>query len=249
MTARRASIRELSIVYLMAVSAFGYFVGTWQDGNTYSRLALVRALAVEHRFEIDTSQLAYEFRDQRTMDLSTYNGHYYSDKAIGSSLLGAAVWAPSQWLLRRAGVTAEGRVFKVMAPFLGVSILCALLAPLTYAFVTSIAGGRMALLVTSAVILGPPIFKYSTGFYGHVLAGLFFLAAFLIWFQGRRRGRISYLNAFASCVLLGYMIVTDTRRLSWHSCSGATCSSCSSSCVGSRTGGCTWWAPPASSWP
>jgi hypothetical protein len=207
--ARRASIRELAVVYLMAVTAFGYFVGTWQDGNTYSRLALVRAVAQEHRFEIDTSQLTDEWSDFRTIDRSFYNGHYYSDKAIGSSLIGAVVWVPARWLLRGAGVPVDVRWFKVTAPFFGVSLVCALLAPLIYAFVTSISGGRMALLVTSAIVFGTPVYRYSTGFYGHVQAGLFFLAAFLIWFRGRKRGRISYLQAFASCVLLGYMVVTE----------------------------------------
>ena len=35
---RRATVRELVLVYLMAVVAFGYFAGTWGDGNTNSRL-------------------------------------------------------------------------------------------------------------------------------------------------------------------------------------------------------------------
>jgi hypothetical protein len=207
--ARRASIREIAIVYLMAVTAFGYFVGTWQDANTHSRLGLVRALAQEHRFEIDTSQLTDEWGDFRTQDRSFYNGHYYSDKAIGSSLIGAAVWAPAHWLLQTAGIPTDGRVFNVTAPFLGVSLLCALLAPLIYAFVTSIAGGRTALLVTSAIVFGTPVYKYSTGYYGHVQAGLFFFAAFLIWFYARRRGHISSWQAFASGVLLGYMFITE----------------------------------------
>ena len=84
----RASRSELVLVYLMAIVAFAYFAGTAEDGNTYSRLGLVRALAVEHRFEIDTTQLEYDWRDFRTQDRAFYNGHYYSDKAIGSSLIG-----------------------------------------------------------------------------------------------------------------------------------------------------------------
>ena len=193
----------------MALIAFGYFVGTWQDGNTYSRLALVRAIAVEHRFEIDTTQLMDEFRAHRTDDRSFFNGHYYSDKAIGSSLIGAAMWAPVQALLRAAGVPADGRAFTVIAPFLGVSLLCAMLAPVIYAFVTGLAGGRMALLVTVSLVFGTAIFKYSTGYYGHVQAGLFLFSAFLIWFGAKQRRSISGAQAFLSCFLLGYMVVTE----------------------------------------
>jgi hypothetical protein len=206
---RRASFAELTLVYLMALTAFCYFVGTWQDGNTLSRLSLVKSLAEEHRFEIDTTQQSYELREFRTQDRSYVNGHYYSDKAIGSSLIGAAAWAPIYRVLQAANVRLEQRFFKAAAALLGVSVICAALAPVIYGFVTSVAGGRMALLVTSAIMFGTPVFRYSTGFYGHVQAGLYFLAAFLIWFEGRRSGRVSGPQVFVSSLLLGWMVVTE----------------------------------------
>lgn len=197
------------LVYLMAIVAFAYFAGTAEDGNTYSRLGLVRALAVEHRFEIDTTQLEYDWRAFRTQDRAFYNGHYYSDKAIGSSLIGAVMWVPVHGVMRLAGLPAEGRVFKVTATFLGVSLLCACLAPLIYAFVTTVADGRTAFLVTTAIVFATPVLKYSTAYYGHVQAGLFLFAAFLIWFYARHRQHISYVQVFVSCALLGYMVVTE----------------------------------------
>jgi hypothetical protein len=206
---RRASLAALTLVYLMALTAFCYFVGTWQDGNTLSRLSLVKSLAEEHRFEIDTTQQSYELREFRTQDRSYVNGHYYSDKAIGSSLIGAAAWAPIYPVLQAANVRLEQRFFKAAAALLGVSVICAALAPVIYGFVTSVAGGRMALLVTSAIMFGTPVFRYSTGFYGHVQAGLYFLAAFLIWFEGRRSGRVSGPQVFVSSLLLGWMVVTE----------------------------------------
>jgi hypothetical protein len=95
LTPRRATPRELVLVYLMALVAFGYFAGTWEDGNTYSRMSLVVAIAREHRFEIDTAQTAHEWRQFRTADRSSFDGHYYSDKAIGASLVGALMWRRS----------------------------------------------------------------------------------------------------------------------------------------------------------
>jgi hypothetical protein len=206
---RRATRSELLLVYLVAVTAFGYFVGTWQDGNTYSRLSLVMAITEEHRFEIDTSQLAHEWRQFRTADRSFYNGHYYSDKAIGSSFLGALAWAPVHTLLQSTGTTVEQRVFKVLSTFLGVSLVCALLAPMVYGFVTGVAGSRQALLVTAAIVFGTSVFKYSTGFYGHVTAGVCLLGSALIWIRARQTRHLSWLQVFASCFLAGFMVVIE----------------------------------------
>ena len=184
-------------------------MGTWQDGNTLSRLSLVKSLAEEHRFEIDTTQLSYELREYHHAGSAYFNGHYYSDKAIGSSLIGAAAWAPIYSVLQAANVQLEQRFFKATAAFLGVSVICAALAPIIYGFVTAVAGSRTALLVTFAIVFGTPVFRYSTGYYGHVQAGLYFLAASLIWFAGRRSGRVSALRVFVSSLLLGWMVVTE----------------------------------------
>jgi hypothetical protein len=203
------SRRELALAFLMALVAFGYFAGSAEDGNTYSRLGLVRALAVEHRFEIDTSQLAYEWRDFQTQDRSFFNSHYYSDKAIGSSLIGAAIWAPVHAILCGLKLPTDGRVFKVGATFLGVSVLCALLAPLIYYFVATVADARSAVLVTIGLIFGTPVFRYSAAYYGHVQAGLLLFAAFLIWFSARRGKRLSGFQVFSSCFLIGWMLITE----------------------------------------
>lgn len=60
------------------------------------------------------------------------------------------------------------------------SALCALLAPLVYAFAVETSGARIAMLVMSAIVFGTSAFKYSTGYYGHVQAGLFFFGAVLL---------------------------------------------------------------------
>jgi len=206
---RRATVRELVLVYLMAVVAFGYFAGTWGDGNTNSRLALVKAIAEEHRFTIDTTQIDREWAPFRTDDRSTYQGHYYSDKAMGSSLVAALAWAPAHAVLRAAGVPDSPRTFKVLATFLGSSLACALMAPLVFAFVTGRSGPRTAAWVTAAIVFGTPVFRYSTGLYGHVLAGLLCMGAFVIWYEAHRRSRLSLPRTFVSGLLLGFMIVTE----------------------------------------
>jgi hypothetical protein len=206
---RRATARELVLVYLMAFLAFGYFAGTWEDGNTYSRMSLVLAIAREHRFEIDTTQTEHAWRQFRTADRSTFNGHYYSDKAIGASLLGAAIWAPVHAVLPSIGGTRDLRVVKVSITLLGVCTVCALLAPLVYGLAVRAGGSQVALLVTCAIVFGTSIFKYSTGFYGHVQAGLLLLASLLVWRDARERRRLSWLQVAVSCAMLGLMVITE----------------------------------------
>jgi len=205
----RASRRQLVLAYLMAVVAFTYFAGSWGDGNTASRLSLVLALVEEHRFTIDTSQTNPRWQQFDTQDRSYYQGHYYSDKAIGSSLVGAVAWTPVHSLLRLARIPIEPHIFTFFATVLGVSLVCALVAPLVFAFVTSLAGARRAAWVMGAIVFGTPIFKYSTGYYGHVQAGLLYFTAFTLWFDARRRRHLSASRAFASGLLLGFMVVTE----------------------------------------
>jgi len=193
----------------MAAMAFGYFAGMWEDSNTDSRLSLVLALVEEHRFTIDTTQTAPRWQQFETQDRSYYQGHYYSDKAIGSSLVGAVAWMPVHYALRLAGIPIEPHIFALLATLLGVSLVCALLAPLVFAFVSSLAGTRRAAWVMCAIVFGTPIFKYSTGYYGHVQAGLLYFGAFTLWFDARRRRHLALPAAFASGLLLGYMVVTE----------------------------------------
>jgi hypothetical protein len=205
----RATRRQLAVAYLMAALGFTYFAGSWGDGNTFSRLSLVLALVEEHRFTIDTTQTSPSWRQFETADRSYYQRHYYSDKAIGSSLVGAVAWTPVRSLLRLARVSVEPQMFTFFTTVLGVSLVCALVAPLVFAFVTSLAGPRTAAWVMAAIVFGTPIFKYSTGYYGHVQAGLLYFAAFALWFNARRRRTLPAWTAFGSGLLLGYMVVTE----------------------------------------
>src|SRR5437868_2084697 len=66
----------LGLVLLVSYAYF-YQAGGW---NQNSRFALVRAITEHHTLKID----AYY---QQTGDRALFNGHYYSDKAPGASLL------------------------------------------------------------------------------------------------------------------------------------------------------------------
>src|SRR5688572_9479440 len=113
----KSSLREALLVFLIVLAAYGYFF-TQHDANTNSRLALVRAIVEEKRFEIDS----YHDSALDTIDKAYYNGHYYSDKAIGTSLIGVPVYYGiiriNTWL--GYGLTIKG--FKELLTFFVISL-------------------------------------------------------------------------------------------------------------------------------
>src|SRR5688572_1890087 len=90
--------REAIIIFLMIFVAYSYF-SFGLDWNTNSRLALVKAFVDEARFEIDS----YHEVELETGDKAYFDGHYYSDKAIGSSILGVIAYYPIRWLYEVTG--------------------------------------------------------------------------------------------------------------------------------------------------
>jgi hypothetical protein len=64
---------------------FAYFMPQWADWNIDSRIDLVHALVDEHTVRIDTY-------GANTWDKALYKGHYYSDKAPGTAVMGAVVY-------------------------------------------------------------------------------------------------------------------------------------------------------------
>lgn len=82
----RAPSRAGSVrVFLLAFVVFAYFMPRWADWNIDSRLDLVHAIVDKHSLQID----AYHWN---TWDKAVYQGHYYSDKAPGTAVLGAVVY-------------------------------------------------------------------------------------------------------------------------------------------------------------
>jgi hypothetical protein len=193
------------LVFVMAVVAYGYFSAS-PDWNSNSRLALVKAVVDEKRFEIDT----YHLGSFITMDESFVNGHFYSDKAIGSSLIGMAFYIPIRSLFSRIHYVLKIQAFKELMTFLVISLLSAFLAPLLYSFAKQISNrSGHALLVTAVICFGTAFYKYSTIYYGHTLAGLFLFTVFFIWFNIKNEEKINPLKVLISGYFLGYAIATE----------------------------------------
>ncbi len=82
---RRPSRGTIVRVFLLAFVVYAYFMPRWADWNIDSRLDLVHAIVDGHTLRIDKYH-------QNTWDKAVLNGHYYSDKAPGTALMGAAVY-------------------------------------------------------------------------------------------------------------------------------------------------------------
>jgi hypothetical protein len=202
---RKTRLSEIVLVFIITAVAYGYFFSQ-QDANTNTRLALVKAIVEQRRLEIDS----YHDSVLDTIDKAYYNGHYYSDKAIGTSLIAVpiyyAILRTNNWL----GNTLTIKGFKELLTFFGISLLCACLAPLLYLFVKHIsASARYALLATLAICLGTPLYLYSTTFYSHAQVGLFLFVAFYIWFRARQDGTITLAKTALSGFLLGYAFISE----------------------------------------
>lgn len=85
-------------VGLLLTYAYFYQAGGW---NQNSRFALIRAILERHTLQIDAYQL-------HTGDRALFEGHYYTDKAPGASLIALAPVAAARGVDRLVGVDPEG---------------------------------------------------------------------------------------------------------------------------------------------
>lgn len=202
-------IREAVIIFFIALVAYGY-ISSERDVNINSRLALVKAVVDEGRLEIDS----YHNAELYTNDKAYYDGHYYSDKAIGASVLGTAVYYPLRWIYYKSDIRLTPRLFREWITFWAIGFPSALLAPVLYLLVRRLNGGKwVAFLVTMGICLGTPLFKYATAFYGHTLAAVLYFLAFAIWFNIRGAAAARPALVFLSGFLMGFAVITEYPTL------------------------------------
>lgn len=198
-------VAEILLVFLISLLASGYF-HSQDDVNSNSRLALVKAIVEQDRFAIDS----YQGGAFKTGDESFFGGHYYTDKGIGSSLLGAEFYSLIYILRGGAGHPLSDDALKFLITFLAISFPYAFLAPILYSLVRQISGSaRYALLISLAISIGTALYIYSAAYYGHSLVALLLFAAFYIWFTMKSTGFIRPIMAFCSGCLLGFAVITE----------------------------------------
>jgi hypothetical protein len=198
---------QLEIVAAMLVLAAIYF---YQDPewNGNSRLDLTRAMVEERSLRID----GYESDPNwATGDKALYAGHYFSDKAIGSSVLAV----PFYFVLYKASTLAGFQLGSTFVKHIltslvlgGAFTLCGLAMYLIALQITNDAA--RALVPMLAVAFGTMLWPYSAVYYGHVIAAALLIWAFYILFSTRvRLEGASYGRLVWAGLAMGFAFITE----------------------------------------
>jgi hypothetical protein len=199
--------RDVLLVFAVLVLAYAYF---YQDprwnGNT--RMGLTFAMVREHQVTIDSY---YKMPGMKTGDTSFYNGHYYADKAPGSSLLGVITFLPIHLFEQLRGEPINLGLLKHLMTLFTVSLPAAAAGTLLYLICRRISENRLLAMVAAVgVTLGSMLYPYGIAYYGHVLAAVFMVLSFWMIFRLRDQQNLPkpwYLILFG--FVLGFGLITE----------------------------------------
>ena len=155
------------MVYLVLPNLYPRF----DSPNEYSRLRLTRALVEHQSFRIDP--YLRNATPQTVSDVAYYGGHFYSDKAVGMSLLAV----PAVAIVNALVPDVSMRTLLVAAR-LSTVVIPALLA---LWFVLQRCRTAFALTAVTGLFLGSVVYQGAVNFSGHVPATIaILLSAYLI---------------------------------------------------------------------
>jgi len=154
--------------WLIAIAAaylyvFPYFPRI-HSANELPRVYLVQAMVEDHTFAIDRGVARWE----ATVDVSPWNGHSYSNKAPGSSMLVAPVYAGVRAVAGEPSLAVTMWLCRVVAGVLPMLLFLALLDR----FLDRWAQGAAKRLVLVAYALGSMAMTYSILYVSHQLAAV-----------------------------------------------------------------------------
>jgi hypothetical protein len=198
--------KDALVVFLLLALCYGYFYHD-PDWNGNSRLGLVFAAVREGRLTIDS----FHNRDGTfTGDRAFHDGHFYSDKAIGTALVGAIAYLPIHAWARLTGRQPDIWLVKYLLTLFAIGLPSAFAGSLMYLACLSITSSRRrAFVATAGVTLGTMSFPYSVLFYGHQLAAAFLFIGFYLIFRLKAAPRYSRARMFLVGLLLGLALITE----------------------------------------
>jgi len=197
----------IGLALFCCYSYFFYFGGNW---NVESRSAQIYALAEHGTLIIDS----YPLLPPGGGDAARFEGHYYSDKLIGPSLLAAPAYRAAREVLSASGVSERFAIYYALrlTNVIANALPSALLGALLYLFLAQLGlSPHLRVWLTLAYGLGTLAFPYSTMLFGHQLAAVAIGIAFIpLW---RQRDQWSPRRALAAGALLGFAAICDVMGI------------------------------------
>jgi hypothetical protein len=170
---RTAALAVFALAYVI-FAAFVSAAGT-HNVQVVSRIALTLAIVQDGSLRIDA------FAD-RTIDKAYFDGHYYTDKAPGVSLLAVPAVAVARFLTGGRDTTPYMTSYAYVATLSTSVLFGALAVALVYVLAQRLgATPRQAAFGSTVLALATPFFGWSTVLFAHaVSAGLLMSAATLL---------------------------------------------------------------------
>ncbi len=173
--------------------------------NTISRYDMVWALA--H----GTARI--DLFHANTIDTSIYNGHYYSPRSLGLSLLAVPIFDVLQLIMHNPPVTSATMNIAIPLLTLFTVVPIAIIATIVfYRFVLhlrpSLAGTPVPFVVTTAFALGTLEYPFGISFFSHAMGGGLMLIAFYALYRAKSSTRPEGLVLLAG-LLVGYAVITE----------------------------------------
>jgi hypothetical protein len=173
--------------------------------NTISRYDMVWALA-HGTARIDAVH-------NNTIDISTYNHHYYSPRSLGLSLLAVPVFDVVQLVMNHPPVTTSTMDFAI--PFINMFTVVpiAIIATIVfYRFVLrlrpDLSGSPVPFVITTAFALGTLEYPFAISFFSHAMGGGLMLIGFYCLYRARSSTHPERLVLLAG-LLVGYAVITE----------------------------------------
>jgi hypothetical protein len=202
----RADRRSMWVLGLALFVSYAYFyqAGGWSQN---SRFAMIRAVLERHTLQID----AYH---AHTGDLALWEGHYYTDKAPGASLLAVVPVAVARGIDRLVGVDPEGYpgiAWTSYVAAVSTSGGLTIVAALAVFWMTRRWGMSRgaALFAATAYGVASPAWCYATLFMGHAVAAGCLMLAFAAASSIDEQGVRVYRCAWAVGLACGWAVVTE----------------------------------------
>jgi hypothetical protein len=191
----------IAIAYLYV---FPYFPKI-RSANELPRLYLVKAIADEHRFAIDTGVARWG----ATADVSPSHGHSYSNKAPGSSMLAAPAYLAARLVGGDPSLTATMWISRVFAGIVPMLLFLSLLYGFLERFTPDPAIRKLVLV---AYGLGSMAMTFSILFFSHQLGAICVASAWILALDVADRKR-SLFAMTAAGALAGAAALVDYQAV------------------------------------